>query len=70
MRGRRRLADTAGIVKPETILQWCRRLVSKKYDGSTTRRLGRPSTKPDIATLVTFISCTQDASFCLLLRCV
>jgi transposase InsO family protein len=50
--GRRRLADIAGIVTPDTILRWYRRLVATKYDGSRTRRPGRPSTKPDIAALV------------------
>jgi hypothetical protein len=40
--GRRRLADIAGVVTPDTILLWYRRLVAKKYDGSKTRRLGRP----------------------------
>src|SRR5580765_4294642 len=32
--GRRRLADLAGIVTPDTILRWYRRLVANKYDGS------------------------------------
>jgi hypothetical protein len=50
--GRRRLADVAGIVTPDTILRWYRRLVAQKYDGSKARRPGRPSTKPDIAALV------------------
>ena len=50
--GRRRLADIAGIVTPDTILRWYRRLVAQKYDGSNKRRPGRPSTKPDIAALV------------------
>jgi hypothetical protein len=50
--GRRRLAAVAGIVTPDTILRWYRRLVAMKYDGSKTRRPGRPSTKPDIAALV------------------
>src|SRR5436189_3064974 len=45
---RRRLADVAGIVTPDTILRWYRLLVAKKYDGSHTRRPGRPSTKPDL----------------------
>jgi putative transposase len=49
--GRRRLAAVAGIVTPDTILRWYRRLVAKKYDGSKTRRPGHPSTKPDIAAL-------------------
>src|SRR5215472_13090222 len=43
----RRLASIAGIVTPDTILRWYRRLVAKKYDGSKARRPGRPSTKPD-----------------------
>ena len=38
--GRRRLAAVAGIMTPDTILRWYRRLVAKKYDGSKTRRLG------------------------------
>jgi transposase InsO family protein len=50
--GRRQLAAVAGIVTPHTILRWYRRLVAKKYDGSKTRRPGRPPTKPDIAALV------------------
>jgi transposase InsO family protein len=50
--GRRRLADVAGIVTPDTILRWYRRLVAKKYDGAKRRRPGRPSTKPDIAAIV------------------
>jgi len=50
--GRRRLAEVSGIVTPDTILRWYRRLVAQKYDGSQARRPGRPSTKPDIAALV------------------
>jgi len=50
--GRRRLASIAGIVTPDTILRWYRRLVAQKYDGSKGRRPGRPSIKPDIAALV------------------
>jgi len=50
--GRRRLADVAGIVTPDRILRWYRRLVANTYDGSTKRRVGRPSTKPDIVSLV------------------
>ncbi len=44
--GRRHLASIAGIVTPDTILRWYRRLVAKKYDGSKKRRPGRPCTKP------------------------
>jgi hypothetical protein len=50
--GRRRLADVAGIVTPDTILRWYRRLIANKYDGSTARRVGRPKTKPDVVALV------------------
>jgi putative transposase len=50
--GRRYLVAVAGIVTPDTILRWDRRLVAKKYDGVKTRRPGRPNTKPDIAALV------------------
>jgi putative transposase len=50
--GRRRLAAIAGIVTPDTILRWYRRLVAKKYHGSAKRRPGRPRTMPDIAALV------------------
>jgi putative transposase len=50
--GRRRLGDFAGIVTPDTILRWYRRLVAQKYAGSKKRVPGRPSIKPDIAALV------------------
>jgi transposase InsO family protein len=45
--GRRRLADVAGIVTPDTILRWYRLLVANKYDGSKKRRPGRPSTQTE-----------------------
>jgi putative transposase len=50
--GRRHLAAVAGSVTPDTILRWYRKLVARKYDGSTRRPLGRPTTKSDIAALV------------------
>ena len=50
--GRRRLLDVAGIVTPDTILRWYRRLVANKYDGSKKRNPGRPRTKPDLTGLV------------------
>ena len=40
--GRRLLRDIAGIVTPDTILRWYRRLVARKYDGSKRRGPGRP----------------------------
>jgi hypothetical protein len=60
--GRRQLAAVAGIVTPDTILRWYRRLVAKKYDGSPTRRPGRPTTKPDIAGLIVRIA-TENPSW-------
>jgi hypothetical protein len=50
--GRRRLAEVAGIVTPDTILRWYRKLVATKYDWSNQRSPGRPCTKPDIAAIV------------------
>ena len=50
--GRKVLNKVAGIVTPETILRWYRRLVAKKYDGSKKRRPGRPATDKDIAALL------------------
>ena len=50
--GRKVLGKVAGIVTPDTILRWYRRLVAKKYDGSRKRGPGRPRTRTDIAELV------------------
>src|SRR6266853_5845952 len=36
--GKQALKDVATIVKPDTILAWHRRLVAKKFDGSTQRK--------------------------------
>ncbi len=50
--GRRALAQVAGIVTPDTILRWYRKLIAKKYDGSARRGRGRPMTPSEIAELV------------------
>ncbi|MFT7626216.1 MAG: putative transposase, partial [Myxococcota bacterium] len=50
--GRKILKEVAGIVTPDTILRWYRKLVATKYDGSKKRRPGRPRTTVDIAALV------------------
>ena len=42
----------AGIVTPDTILAWDRRLIAQKYDRSPRRRQGRPMTPQEIADLV------------------
>jgi hypothetical protein len=50
--GRRVLMQVAGIVTPDTVLRWYRRLVAKKYDGSVRRSRGRPMTPREVAELV------------------
>jgi putative transposase len=35
-------------VTPDTLLQWYRRLIAKKYDGSKSRTVGRPRTAAEI----------------------
>ena len=50
--GRKILAELAGIVTPETLLAWHRKLISEKYDGSGKRGVGRPSTNEEVASLV------------------
>lgn len=50
--GRRALTQVAGIVTPDTILRWCRRLTAMEYDGSARRGRGRPMTPRKIAELV------------------
>ena len=42
--GRRVLMQVAGIVTPDTILRWYRRLIAQTYDGSARRGRGRPMT--------------------------
>ncbi len=50
--GRRRLATLGTIVTPDTLLRWYRQLVAKMYDGSTSRKPGRPKTAAEIEKLV------------------
>ncbi len=50
--GRRALTQVAGIVTPDTILRWYRRLIAKKYDGSASRGRGRPLTPRELAELI------------------
>jgi len=51
--GLKALREIACIVKPETILEWFRRLVAKKFDGSMFRkRAGRPKIDPQLESLV------------------
>ena len=50
--GRRALRQVAGIVTPDTILRWHRRLIAQKYDGSARRRRGHPMTPQEVSDLV------------------
>jgi len=51
--GRKVLAQVATIVTPETLLAWHRRLITQKYDGSSSRKPGRPKTSTEISKLIT-----------------
>ena len=51
-RGRRVVMQVAGIVTPDTILRWYRRLIAQTDDGSARRGRGRPMTRRDVAARV------------------
>ncbi len=46
--GRKGLFEIGTRVTPDTLLRWYRRLIAKKYDGSKTRKPGRPKTAAEI----------------------
>jgi len=51
--GRRLLRGVAGIVTPDTILRWHRKLVAQKWDYSERRgKVGRPRTEQEVAELI------------------
>ena len=50
--GRKLLARVATIVTPETLLAWHRKLIAHKYDGSVSRKPGRPRTMAEVEALV------------------
>jgi putative transposase len=50
--GRKLLARVATIVTPETLLAWHRKLIAQKYDGSVSRKPGRPRTVAEVEALV------------------
>lgn len=50
--GRKTLSEICSIVTPDTILRWHRMLVARKYDGSKSRRCGRPRVMLAIRELV------------------
>jgi putative transposase len=50
--GRKALKDIARVAKPNTILDWYRRLVAQKFDGSRRVYPGRPRISPEVEALV------------------
>ena len=50
--GRDRLRRFASIVSPKTLLEWHRRLIARKYDGSSRRAPGRPCIAGEIRELI------------------
>jgi putative transposase len=54
--GRAGLFEIAPLVTPDTLLRWYRRLIAQKYDGSLTRRAGRPKTAAEIEQLIVRIA--------------
>jgi len=51
--GKQALAEVMSVVKPETLLAWHRKLIARKFDGSTYRRYpGRPRIDPAIEPFV------------------
>ncbi len=51
--GKKALAEVVSVVKPETLLAWHRKLIARKFDGSTQRHYpGRPRIDSVIEQLV------------------
>ena len=50
--GREGLKEIAGLVTPDTLLRWYKKLIAQKYDGSQHRSPGRPRTPEPIPELV------------------
>ncbi len=50
--GRKGLFEIGTVVTPDTLLRWHRQLIARKYDGSQSRRAGRPKTAVKIDDLI------------------
>jgi transposase InsO family protein len=51
--GKKALAEVATIVTPDTMLGWHRKLIARKFDGSTQRKApGRPRIDPELEALI------------------
>jgi len=54
--GRKGLFNIRTLVTPDTLLRWYRTLIANKYDGSITRRPGRPKTAAELEQLIVRIA--------------
>ncbi len=54
--GRKGLFELDTLVTPDTLLRWHRQLIARKYDGSKTRRPGRPKTAVEIEKLIVWMA--------------
>lgn len=50
--GRKALTKFDTVVIPVTLLNWHRKLIAEKYDGSAKRRAGRPQVREEVQQLV------------------
>jgi putative transposase len=50
--GRQGLFEIGTVVTPDTLLRWYRKLIARKYDGSKSRKEGRPRTAGEIEELI------------------
>ena len=61
--GRKVLADIATVITPDTLLRWHRKLIANKYDGSASRRPGRPATGTELEALIVRMA-TENRTWC------
>jgi putative transposase len=54
--GRQGLFNIRTLVTPKTLFRWYRTLIANKYDGTTTRRPGRPKTATELEQLIVRIA--------------
>ena len=54
--GRRALVELDTLVMPDTLLNWHRKLIAEKYDGSLQRRPGRPQVREAVQQLVVHLA--------------
>jgi hypothetical protein len=66
--GRKGLVKISTRVTPDTLLRWYRRLIARKYDGSRTRRPGRPKTTTGIDGRISRTADSVDCFFFVMLR--